>query len=216
MRGGGRGRGDERTGLASAELLDLAQEGAALDQAGVRQRDLGGLIEDLVGVEADPAQDEALLQRPDVAAVQPSGEAEGGQRAGGRDREEHGRGGGRDERQDQRDRAASEEGPQLVHRHVHHRLGATFLRLGQGRVKQLVRGAEERVRERLVGPAGEGRRGEPGKSDAEERARRGEGRAQGERAGDAEVAQRGAADRRLHDEAEDAHPPVEDGEGAEE
>ena len=152
---------DERS-LASAELLDLPQQRAAVDEAGVGEGGLRGVVDDVLGVEAHPAQDEALRERLHVAALQALREQHEHERHGRRDGEQHGGGGERGEgEREGHDRAAG-EGADLVHGDVDERLDAPLLGLGQGCVQQLVARAEERVRERLVGPADERGRGEPG------------------------------------------------------
>ena len=182
----------------------------------MREGDLGGLVHDVVRVEAHAAGEEALLEGPHVAAVESARQGERGEREHGR-RGEEDRGppaGGQDE--GQRGQAAAQERADLVHRDVDQGLHAALLGLGHRRVEQLVGGAEERVRERLVRPAGEGGGGEAGERGAEDRAHRGEGRAQSQRARDAEVAEGGAAHRGLEQQTHHAHHAVEGAERPEE
>ena len=54
----------------------------------MREGDLGGLVHDVVGVEAHAAGEEALLEGPHVAAVESAREGERGERDDGRGGEE--------------------------------------------------------------------------------------------------------------------------------
>ena len=211
----GFGDGGEAELVLAAQRRDLAQQRVALEVAGVGERDLRGVVDHVHVVEADAAGEQALLERLDVAAVQRRDSAS----AAARPRPASAK---MQRLRATRARRASTSAttalptsaPDLVDRDVDDGLDAPLLGLGHGRVEQLVGRAEERVGERLVGAAGEGGGLEAGHEAPRERARRGEQRAQRQRARDPELAQRGAAERRLQQQARHAHRGVEGGEGA--
>ena len=141
--------------------------------------DLGGVVDDVVRVEAHAAREEALLERPHVAAVEALRQGERGERDTAGERRRGRAAAERGARTKARaTRPLPSEGADLVHRDVDEGLHAALLGLGHRRVEQLVAGAEERVRERLVGPAGERGGGEAGDEAPTIALSRGEGRAQ--------------------------------------
>ena len=115
-------------------------------------------------------------------------------------------------RSDASDRNRAERLAGAVPGHVDDRLGLSLRRLRQGRVEQLVAGAEDGVARRGVEAAGQDTPPRAREREGEEGGAADHGRVARDRSPEPEPGQHGAPDRRLDDEREDGRTRVEEAE----